>query len=139
MKSLAADFFKLSANEKRKVHFKLCTHALRRWNEYTAKAESICYTDSVVGMNHELDLTLPGDAFSSAQAGSDTLDIEERYLEPIVAMQDNDLEFPMKIEFAYYAVYNLFRRYVLHDEIDDWLIVNQAVSCEKDESGMNTR
>ncbi len=44
-------------------------------------------------------------------------------------MQDDDLEFPDDIELAYYSIYNLFRRYVLADSIDDWLIVNQALSA----------
>ena len=40
----------------------------------------------------------------------------------------NDLEFPDPVEYAYYAIYNLFRKYVQGRELDDWLIVNQALS-----------
>lgn len=49
-------------------------------------------------------------------------------------MQDDDLTFPDPIEFAYYALYNLFSRYTQQEPIDDWLIVNQALSSEEDES-----
>lgn len=42
--------------------------------------------------------------------------------------------FPDPLEFAYYAVYNFFRKYALNEEVDDWLIVNQAVSSEEDET-----
>ncbi len=130
----ASDFFALSADDRREVHFELCAHALRRWNEYAAEIGRLSYSDSVVGVYHKVDLTLPRVAFASARAGSDESNVEERYDEPIVAMQDFDLELPKEIEFAYYAVYNLFMRYALHDKIDDWLIVNQALSCEKDEN-----
>ncbi len=62
----------------------------------------------------------------------DARQVAQRYQEPIVAMHDDDLTFPDNIEFAYYAIYNLFRKYALGTEIDDWLIVNQALSAEKD-------
>ena len=35
---------------------------------------------------------------------------------------------PEEIEYAYHSVDNLFLRYGLAEPIDDWLIVNQAVS-----------
>jgi hypothetical protein len=44
-------------------------------------------------------------------------------------MQDDDLEFPDRVEFAYYSIYNLFNRYVSGRIDDDWLIVNQALSA----------
>jgi hypothetical protein len=47
-------------------------------------------------------------------------------------MQDDDLEFPDAIQFAYYAVYNCFRRHALVEEIDPWLIVNQALASFDD-------
>jgi hypothetical protein len=76
-----------------------------------------------------VDIALPADAFRSVMEGKDTCNVQARYGEPICAMQDDDLEFPDDIELAYYSIYNLFRRYVLADSIDDWLIVNQALSA----------
>ncbi len=49
-------------------------------------------------------------------------------------MQDDDLTFPGPVTFAYYALYNLFKKYAGHEEVDDWLIVNQALSSEPDAS-----
>ena len=49
-------------------------------------------------------------------------------------MQDADLEFPQEIQHAYYALYNLFRKHAIKEDVDDWLIVNQALSSEIDES-----
>ncbi len=49
-------------------------------------------------------------------------------------MQDHDLEFPKIIEFAYYSIYNLFCKYVKGRAIDDWIIVNQAISSEGDQA-----
>ena len=62
--------------------------------------------------------------------GVKILNIEHNYSEPIAAMQDEDLKFPESIMFAYYSIYNLFRKYVCNDNIDDWLIVSQALSSE---------
>jgi hypothetical protein len=35
---------------------------------------------------------------------------------------------------AYYANYNTFNKYIRNEDVDDWLIVNQALSAEPDES-----
>jgi hypothetical protein len=76
---------------------------------------------------------LPFDAFESARQGRDVARVEERYGEPITAMEDFDLEFPEPVQFAYYAVYNLFCKYACLEEVEDWLIVNQALSSRQDE------
>jgi hypothetical protein len=49
-------------------------------------------------------------------------------------MQDKDLEFPGTVEYAYYSIYNLFKKYAALADIEDWQIVNQALSSEPDES-----
>lgn len=49
-------------------------------------------------------------------------------------MQDGDLLFPENIALAYYAIYNLFCKYALGEDIDDWLIANQAIASESDET-----
>jgi hypothetical protein len=38
--------------------------------------------------------------------------VAQRYLEPIAALQDEDLAFPDAVRFAYYALYNCFEKYV---------------------------
>ena len=52
-------------------------------------------------------------------------------------MQDEDLTFPDHIAFAYYAIYNLFKKYIGEKTIDDWLIVNQALSTEDNVKAWN--
>jgi hypothetical protein len=77
-----------------------------------------------------LNINLPRDAIKSVKEGINILNNEQNYSEPIAAMQDEDLKFPEAITFAYYSIYNLFRKYICNDNIDDWLIVNQALSSE---------
>ena len=84
---------------------------------------------SVVGMGHTIDISLPADALNAAHTGEDRASIDARYREPIVSLQDIDLEFPNPVEFAYYAIYNCFRLYAIGKPIDPWLIVNQSLSC----------
>jgi hypothetical protein len=80
-----------------------------------------------------VDKQLPSDALAAARQARCSEEIAFRYREPIVAWQDEDLVFPENISFAYFAIYNLFNKYAQQAVIDDWLIVNQALSSE-DES-----
>jgi hypothetical protein len=130
MGTLADQFFALDADGRRAVHLQLCRNALRVWEAYAAQHAPITYHDSVVGMHHVVEVDLPAAALACAERGERGDSIEYRYREPIVALQDDDLEFPPEIEFAYYAVYNLFRTYCRGITIDDWLIVNQALAAE---------
>jgi len=61
-----------------------------------------------------------------------------RYKEPIISIQDNDLSFPKNIEYGYYSIYNLFQKYTQAKNVDDWLIVNQALSIEDIDSDFIT-
>lgn len=121
-------FLQLGADHRRQVHLSLCEEALPTWIDYVRGKPALRYRDSVVGMRHRVDVELPADALRSARAGVDLADIGNRYLEPIAALQDDDLTFPDPVEFAYYAIYNCFRKYASGDDIPDWLIVNQALS-----------
>ncbi|MBV7703098.1 hypothetical protein [Nocardia nova] len=126
----SALFFQLGTEYRRRVHLSLCEDALPTWIGYVReKPSALRYRDSVVGMRHHVDVELPADALRSAGAGVDLADVGNRYLEPITALQDDDLAFPDPVEFAYYAIYNCFRKYVGGDNIEDWLIVNQALSA----------
>ncbi|KAF0241352.1 MAG: hypothetical protein FD180_4501 [Planctomycetota bacterium] len=134
MTPLAQEFLALTPEKRREVHFVLCQRALEKWTAYIAGRKEMTYTESVCGTTQQLDLSLPSGALASARKGRDIAGVASRYGEPIVAMQDSDLEFPEPIQFGYYALYNLFRKYVAGKVIDDWLIVNQALSTESDES-----
>lgn len=134
MSTLAHQFLALSPGQKRTVHFVLCKYALGKWLEYVAPRGQVRYIETVCGTKQVVDNNLPKEAFESAQSGRDLGNVDERYGEPIAAMQDDDLAFPEPVKFAYYAIHNLFLKYARHEAIDDWLIVNQAVSSETDES-----
>ncbi len=135
----AERFRSLPADAKKRVHEYLCARALEAWLRYAVAAGEISYNDSVVGMFHVVDILLPVDAYALVFSGpvragpafaADTL--EHRYREPIVALQDDDLGFEGGVLLGYYAIYNAFLKYALGRPIDDWLIVNQAVSVFPD-------
>jgi hypothetical protein len=130
----ADQFLSLSAGQRHVVHELLAEHALARWKAYAESQGEIRYRETVCGTEHAVDARLPEDAVASVRSGQDTAAVAERYSEPIAAMQDGDLSFPDSVQFAYYAVYNFFRRYALEKEVDDWLLVNQAASSEEDEA-----
>jgi len=132
MSNLAETFLSLNRDQRRSVQLELCRNALQVWENHVAQFEKIRYFESVVGTSQIVDKTLPREAFEAVIDGKDTKNIDWRYVEPINAMHDEDLEFPETITFAYYAIYNLFNKYVLQQNIDDWLICNQAISAEAD-------
>jgi hypothetical protein len=130
MPDLAKTFLSLNNEQKHFVHLELCRNALSVWENYVARFDEISYVESVVGTFQIVDKLLPKDAFEAVIIGKDSMNIDNRYSEPINAMQDEDLEFPDNIKFAYYAIYNLFNKYILQQNIDDWLICNQALAAE---------
>jgi hypothetical protein len=134
MTKLGQQFLALSPKQKRAVHLWLGECALAKWDAYVMARGKMRYIETVCATRQTVDATLPRDALVSARQGRDIANVEERYGEPIVAMQDDDLEFQDSAEFAYYSLYNLFRKYVALEDIDDWLIVNQALSSETDET-----
>lgn len=99
------------------------------WEEFSAAEGDIVYFDSVVGVRHHVDERVPALALEAAREGEDSQGLDYRYMEPITAMQDDDVEFPDHVEYAYYAIYNLFRKYALGADVDGWLIVNQSLSA----------
>jgi hypothetical protein len=127
---LRAAFATLDGPRRRIVQLTLCRHALGVWEAYLRRHGPVAYVDSVVGLYHCVDSTLPRDALMSAEAAIDRADVAQRYLEPMAALQDDDLELPGHIELAYYAIYNLYCNAVEGAAIDDWLIVNQALAAE---------
>ncbi len=133
MQTLRHQFMALSLQQKRSVHLDLCEHALKQWKSYVQSRGKITYVDGVCGTRQVVNAGLPNDAVESVMRGCNIADVEQRYLEPITAMEDFDLEFPDHIEFAYYSIYNLFKKYGVQANVDDWLIVNQALSSEADQ------
>lgn len=113
---------------RRIVHISLCRRALARWQGYCRSAVDLSYVESVAGTRQQVDPQLPDDAFETVLREAPGEEISQRYMEPITALQDDDLILPDDIEFAYYAIYNLYRKYARNQPVDDWLIVNQALA-----------
>ena len=131
-KTPAAEFFALDPARRRSVHFALGERALTVWANYAARRTDWEYVESVAGTWQTVDRQLPAAALASARQGDDLANVALRYLEPIAALQGDDLAFPGAVTFAYYAIYNLFRKYAAQAEVDDWQIVNQALAAEAD-------
>jgi len=133
MHPAAAAFFAMSAQQQRVVHLRLLVEALGIWEAKRPSGVPPTYQETVAGTVQELDIDLPGDAYVSIEAGTDTANVASRYQEPIVALRDGDLKLSESAEFAYYALYNAFRLHVLRQSIDPWVIVNQALSSFPEE------
>ena len=133
MQDLIDAFHALSPAGRFQAQQMLCRHALSAWQRYIHAHGPIHYRESVTGTSQTVDDRLPADALRAAAAGDDLADVARRYQEPIVALQEDDLVFPQHIEYSYYAIYNLFRRRVQGaEQVDDWLVVNQALSSSPD-------
>lgn len=137
--NLAETFANLTPAGQRTVHLWLCDQALNVWTAFATQHAPIVYLDSVVGMRHEVEVGLPHEALQSARAGRDLADVAQRYQEPITALQDDDLSFPEPVVFAYYAVYNCFRVHACGEDLDRWMIVNQALSSDADRDAWRPR
>lgn len=89
-----------------------CEASLKIWEEFAAQAR-LEYTDSVIGLHHELDKELPSRVISSVRENLENLGTEfgyalqEEYLEPLAAIGDADLVFPERVLEAFYSFHNL--------------------------------
>ena len=133
MKELYNTFISLDYEAKKKAHIKACTFSLDSWQLFVKKGKNLSYRDSVVFIKHKIDKSLPMDALEAVIAGEQRKEISESYLEPIAALEDMDWRPPEYVEYAYYSIYNLYRKYCEGSDIDDWLIINQSLSSEKNE------
>jgi hypothetical protein len=127
----AERFLALGPARRRFVQERLVEQSLARWQAYVRSQGVIRYSEGVCGTVQTLDASLPQDALAAVRSGEGAEAVAARYLEPIAALQDKDLVFPDAVELAYYAVYNFFEKYALGQEVDDWLLVNQAGSSEE--------
>jgi hypothetical protein len=110
-----------------------CRGALEVWKEWAGN-RAIEYIDCVVGMLHLVDVTLPARALAAVEGGEDLLGIERDYVEPIVAMQDGDLDMPPEVKDAYYSIYNLVRFARGDAGSTAVLVLDQAISSRLEEA-----
>jgi len=129
MNEIAKKFFALSEGVKKKVHISMAEPSLNNWKSFVENGEvPLSYRESVVGTVQVVDPELPERALEAIKSQSSGEKIAKDYQEPICSMQDEDWVFNDDAQMAYYAIYNTFSKYVEHKEIDDWVIVNQALS-----------
>lgn len=86
--------------------------ALPIWESYATRSKCTYY-DSVVGIKHIIDEKLPARTIESIkkylinQDISFLLPLSEEFIEPIVALQDDDWKLPDGVLKTFYAIYNL--------------------------------
>jgi len=134
MNDLQTKFTTLGVTAKKKAHIKACTYSLAVWDKFTRQGRDLFYQDSVVLMDHNIEKDLPKKALKAVIKNTPNNAIAGSYREPICALQDMDWEPPRNIKYAYYSIYNLYRKYCEGMGIDDWLIINQSLSSQTDES-----
>jgi hypothetical protein len=111
------------------------------WNDYAAN-NKLTYIDTVVGMFHEVKPDLPERSLDAAvkefeNPGSNQAEIKsllDEFLDPIVAMQDDDWEIPDEVEKTFYATYNLLealtgKEITIFNEEYAYLVINQAIDA----------
>ena len=129
-------FTDLTESQRRIVLFSLTGESLARWREFGSAVKLVEYTDSRGGgVQRILDLQLPPDAFATASTGGETEKINARFQDPLAALHKGDLVLPQDVECAFHAIHNLFLRFACNEQIDEWLIVKQALSSDSDEVG----
>ena len=129
MSHLAEKFFAMPEQKRRLVLLNLCRKALAVWEAQFPRGGTRFYKESVTGTTQLLDVELPREALQELFDSECSVDVQDRYREPIVALQNLDLELPGSAELAYYAIYNAHCRYRRDTPIDERLILNQALSC----------
>jgi hypothetical protein len=130
MKDHYNKFMALNADAKKQAYIQACQKTLVVWEALVKQGKELSYRDSIVGMKHTINSNIPKLALQAIICSQPSQEISNVYLEPITALQDMDWRPPENIEFAYYAIYNLYRKYCEGIEIDDWLIINQCISAQ---------
>lgn len=119
----------------------LIEKALVIWDEYCIGGK-LDYIDTVVGMHHEVKPDLPARSLALAKKelqhpGTQAAEIKalnDEFIEPIVAMQDDDWEMPDAVEKVFYAAYNLNEflnglTTTTFAESQIYLVINQAIDA----------
>lgn len=109
-----------------------CEPALVAWMTYALRVKP-AYVDGVVGLKHVVDVDLPARALDEVRHRHDRPDVAatiHAYVEPIVSLQDGDFELSKRLEYGFYAIYNLHRlAFEPADSVTGMLVLNQAISA----------
>lgn len=115
------------------VHF--CALALPIWETYS-EGNALRYVDTVVGMQHFVDPGLLQQVLDLARGRPEPglAALEAGFLDPIVALQDDDWDLPEEVRLTFYAHYNLLehlagRHVSMFGEASLYVAVNQAADA----------
>lgn len=136
MHELVVKFKGLPADDTKKAHIRACAYSVSAWDKFCADGKNLSYKDSVVFLTHKVDKSLLSSALQ-AVIDNHSGNLLDSFLEPINALEEMDWTPGQNIEYAFYSIYNLYKKYCLKEDIDDWLIVNQVLSTEPDERKMD--
>ncbi|MDP5240947.1 hypothetical protein Q9Q94_15500 [Uliginosibacterium sp. 31-16] len=119
----------MSAEQKKRVHLCLASIALKQWEKAIASGlVPLSYQETVTGTLQDVEELLPAEALVCIVEKTDPTSISARFLEPTCASGDEDWHLADEPMYAYLTIYNAFQKYALGKDIDDWMIVNQALS-----------
>lgn len=133
MKHLADQFFSLGSEQKRLAILLLAKRALHSWRNHFPEGAHLQYQESITGSTQIVELNLPEDAIKEVESSTFDAGVAERFKEPIVALQDMDLELPEQAELAYYGIYNAHRLFKQQANIEEKLVLNQLLSALPDD------
>ncbi len=121
------------------------THLLRLtlpiWNEYVSKNQKgLAYHDSVVGLAHTVDKNLLLDTLTEVEADTSPEQktnfnmLSEKFLDPIVSLQDGDWELPDAVLKTFYSAYNVLNACMgmedtVFGERTLYVAINQAIDA----------
>ena len=80
-----------------------CRLALGIWEKH-AGGIALSYHDGVIGMHHTIDPSLPRRTWEAVQSSSSLHALDQEWMEPLTALQDDDWDIPGVSCAAFYAV-----------------------------------
>jgi hypothetical protein len=123
------------------LSIKLLEILLPEWEKFAKKPQNLSYFDTVVGLQHKVDKKIIHKTILISKNwlknSNSKLEIEkllENYVEPIVALQDEDWIIPQNIKLIFYSAYNLMCKLngeteTIFGENQTYLTVNQAIDA----------
>jgi hypothetical protein len=128
------------------IAIRLTRLTLPIWDKYANKNELI-YRDTVVGLQHSVDISLLKNTIDAVEKyistnkinkaiikNIDLLKFSRQFSDPLVALQDLDWELPNEVERTFYAVHNLLDSALgiektIFNEATIYVTINQAIEA----------
>jgi hypothetical protein len=128
------------------IAIRLTRLTLPIWDKYAGKNE-LTYRDTVVGLQHSVDITLLKNTIDTVEKYISTnrfnkviiknivlLSLSRQFSDPILALQDLDWELPYEVERTFYAVHNLLdsvlgKEKTVFNGTTIYVTINQAIDA----------